>query len=526
MLKSVAESALAYSKFSAEKFSTYLSLAVGICIGMAYVFWAWTNQLGGFTDDNAAYMLMAQYLVPFETASLAATHIAQTSQFPVLGPLLIALLGGAYDALIAHLITVGFVLAAMLVLYRWVLVLGMTKGYALLVITIFATSNATYIQALNIQSENIFIFFSLLAIYHSAKTSQSLAALLLMALFAGLAWQVRSSGVAIVLAVIVFASVKKWKQTISWQDFSLIMAALFAPKLLIDVFSFKLDDHADYMKMAIEKYSQIGSSGNVWAHFISQLQGIRNGWQASFLGPGVTNYLLDFVGVVSVGAALVRAWRCYVDGFFSLFYLLVLLVWPWVYESSRYVFPLVPVLLVQVLWVSVVFARHWSVVSVFPVVLLAVILLGNMPTLALTAERFFSPLPKGFEEYRRHPSWYLENLNEARWNVMAADQVVKGIRRMGQYVGPEECVYSVKSALVGYYANRVSYDPPPEGLDAARFASAVSVKGCHHFLLLPFTALRFSKYYPAGRLGSPTIVYSMQLPESSGVASMLVRTSE
>ncbi len=124
---------------------------------MAYLIWGWSSVLGDFGGDGAVYLLTAQYFSPYSSHTDVAAQFARSSQFPPLFPLLLALAGGAESLLTAHVVTVSCLLVAFLLYYRWVREETSSPWTAFAVTAWFALLPGTYLQALSVLSENLYL---------------------------------------------------------------------------------------------------------------------------------------------------------------------------------------------------------------------------------------------------------------------------------------------------------------------------------------------------------------------------------
>jgi hypothetical protein len=94
-----------------------------------------------------------------------------------------------------------------------------------------------------------------------------------------------------------------------------------------------------------------------WARAWAEHNGsaISDAWLSSLLifwgEPWRPTFLLAaLVGVLGMGGAIVRAARGAADGLYVIFFLLILLFWPFPGQMYRLVFPVVPLLVLQALW--------------------------------------------------------------------------------------------------------------------------------------------------------------------------------
>jgi hypothetical protein len=134
-------------------------------------------------------------------------------------------------------------------------------------------------------------------------------------------------------------------------------------------------------------------------------------------------------------------------------------------------------------------------------ILFLVVALIVIPDLVLTIKRFLEPIPQGVAEYRRTPGWYETDLNGARMNVAASQELVAHLTRVRMLVPDEGCIYGIKPSVIGYYAGRISIIPPLPHFDEAVFDAYLKKSDCRYFYLLGFSSPSFHEpYYPLARM--------------------------
>lgn len=97
-------------------------LAVFSLISAFYYFLQWSPSPPILGGDHAAYLLMADYLSPFGTLDPQVIESALTYIYvPPLYPLILGWLGVSHEqVLLAHVITVTFLLVSLVLSYLWI----------------------------------------------------------------------------------------------------------------------------------------------------------------------------------------------------------------------------------------------------------------------------------------------------------------------------------------------------------------------------------------------------------------------
>ncbi len=166
-----------------------------------YYFWGWSHVLGDLDGDNAFYLLTALHYSPWSSPSEAATFFAH-NQYPPLYSLLLAVFGGGESLLAAHLVSVTCLLLGFAALYLWVRALNRPPLIAGLLALLFALMPGTYMQALAILSENLYLLLTLtclasVAAYENDKRNHWLW---LAAICLAAAVLTRSAGISLLVA--------------------------------------------------------------------------------------------------------------------------------------------------------------------------------------------------------------------------------------------------------------------------------------------------------------------------------------
>ncbi len=175
-----------------------------LLLSLAYLAWSYTSELGSFGGDNAIYLRSAEFLSPFSPNSALAASYFANSQYPPLFPLVLGLFGATGNLLVAHLTVTSFLLAALFALYKWQRSLDIPSWWAFAVAFLFACLPGTYLQTLEILSENLYLLFSLLGLwmYRQAETTRRNDRLLGAALAVAAATLTRTAGVALLAALL------------------------------------------------------------------------------------------------------------------------------------------------------------------------------------------------------------------------------------------------------------------------------------------------------------------------------------
>ncbi|CAK0776005.1 putative Glycosyltransferase RgtA/B/C/D-like domain-containing protein [Gammaproteobacteria bacterium] len=508
-----------------------------VLLATVYLAWSWTSELGGLGGDNAFYYLTAQFLSPWGESSTIAEYYARHNPYPPLMPLILALLGGGDSLLAAHLITTGFLILAFVAFVFWLVRLGAGQWAAMGLLLVFATAQETYLQTLDIHSENYLLCICLATM--GIATRISTASLTAAALLAGLAPLARSAGMAMSVAFICWLWLNHLINTATTGGVGVspspvtrgqrvwFTALVILPSVLGALFSMKVPDQSSYSHLLMNKLHEIAAQGSYVEHLHRQFAGLRAGWQLSFNCLLPLIWFIDTLGLLALLGLLWRLFNRHLDGLFSALYLLLLLAWPWVDEPHRYVFPVVPVLLVQAFLLADHLLRgraRGAATFTFVVSLLFV----NAPTFADAVERYFTRLPEDLTPFRQSRGWYEEaDPPVAMGFLYTLSNLTTGMTTAARAVPAGSCLLTIKPSVVALYTGRMAYAPPKEQANDADFDREVAQLGCRYFFLMNASSLTYSQpLYPKQRLGERARkIYSVLFPDGITVGSELLELS-
>ncbi len=490
MLKDISKINIGMTKNEFYFIVTYCVLIV------TYYIWTWSPILAQFGGDNATYFLTANSFSPYGKSFFVSEYFSSKSLYPPLYPILLGLLGGGNSILIAHLITTTFLLIAILILYQWILLLNHEKLHATVLVIVFSILPGTYFQALSIHSENIYLLFSLLAIFFVTlkETSGNHKFLLLAAIFIACSTLSRSAGFTLALAFIFYLVINNSKR-----KYLLSFIAIF-PMVLWSVFNNQSD--SSYISVFSNHYS-----GNYITIFIQQISNqslyILHAWYSSFTPGTFGQLLLAIIFVASLLSALYRTLKKKLDGIYIILYLLMILVWPYPAESMRLLYPVIPILLVQTSICIKDITDQWVSDNIFlkgNYVLEAILLIILIPNLILTINRFNITVDENLIPYKRTNAWYETDLNMAMKNINIFYGIFTSLNDVKQYVPNEECVYSIKPTIIELYMQRISKVPPRTIIDDD-FYRSIEQSNCRYFYFIETISPSYKiGFYPLERI--------------------------
>jgi hypothetical protein len=453
----------------------------------AFAWWAVSDHLGDTGGDSAVYALSAHYYSPFFAADAAARDYAQHSLYPPLYPLTLAF---ATSLRGAHWITVIELAAALSLFYCWLVSTGLPRIASALTTLIFAMAPAGYREALQLHSEMLYLGSSLLALIWIAAAAETKRTTDYVA--AGVAVVIaaltRSVGVALMLPLFValwraprgawFAVVFTLLPWCAWQAWHAASAS--------------------YLHVLSE---QTGHAGALWQRALSGIAPIRDGWTHVWLATGRLAIVIDALLALAIAAALRRAWRRQADGFYVIAYLAVIAVWNYSAEAMRFLWVIAPVMLGQVLVElrSLLSApsRPWLA----SYAALAAVAMCVMPSALLALQRASAAQSTDMPDARFVPEWYLADPARAEQYAATYLATEAALARVAASVPSDQCVISIKPAIVALLAGHRSVAPPDAATPDHAFMAALDNVGCDALLALAYFSPSFpTPLYPVERM--------------------------
>lgn len=471
-----------------------LIFLVFIVISIIYVQWTWTGVIGQFGGDNAWYLHTAKFLSPYSLHTEATLYFAKYSPYPPLVPIILALSGGAESIYVAHLVTVLFLLGSFVLLYIWASRVIDSKMAAIGVVLVFASSSMTYMHALEILSENYYLFFCLLSLVlveYARKREAEFRVLMLASLLAGAAVLVRSIGVSMICAFVIYIWIN---HPVAWRG--RLYVILFSPLLLSKSLNFKVDNSSSYVDMMSDKLSTFNSLSDVTAHFYAHIERFIYAW-VNLFGVSTTGgiIIVGVTGILSVVGLAVRIKGKHLDGLYVLMYFLVILLWPFAFEAERYLYPVVAIMIVHGIYIIHITINRTKIFF------LIAILASNAPAVAWTYGRYAEDLPDKYSAYRHTSIWYRNKRQVDYRGIVMVQTLTEAMQAIKQVVPEDQCVYAIKPSIVGLFSERVSIQPPLQRLSDQEFSQAVEDIGCRYFITLPFPSITYSvPFYPIKRI--------------------------
>lgn len=427
------------------------------------------DELGGFSD-SVAYLIMAKFFSPYVEPSGLIQEAFLHEHYPPLFPLLLALTGGAESYLRAHQVVLlcysGALILFGLLTAREMRSVGWSKRtieptvagtsgqstkwameWGVIAVTLGILVPTWWLHVHSILSENLYLLLTLATLLLASLRGREPAGwgwIAAMTLLLTAVLATRSIGVALLLgyAAVTLLARRPLKE---WIPFA-IAALLNALWLTMRP---SAGEHI-YLQDLLSTSGAL-SGGEQLLQLLQQIgtnaAALLEGWQSSLLlywtePPTARLYVVQALFALGVLGALIRLAKNHLDGWYTLFYLLILLLWPYPDHMLRFLFPLVPLLLLQGLYLAAEFGARlfrahpkrrarWRFWSPFALSLLLIAL--TLPSLGFLLQRYNHPA-KGSDFDLTQTGLFYRFVERRDAETFAAEFLVfvADVRRLGE----------------------------------------------------------------------------------------------
>ena len=321
------------------------------------------DALASIADDSSNYLVMARCLSPWSDPGVAALSVCDQQYFPAGFPLLLGMTGAGSSLPLAHTMVLAAFLLSLPLL--WVHASRVLRSALLAhaVVMGFALLPGTLLGLQGILSEAWYLLLVSAVLFLSSRDEAALPSRLGAVTAGGalgLLVSVRSIGIAMVLAWVAWALVSRLRgghqRQGTWTVLAVAIAVAGAIRLL---FPPARTSH-DY--------------GAVWGNLLQSVQDLPGylGAQALALAQAWASYIalywtddrpvvwlsMSALLVVALAGVMWRLLRNELDAWYVTAYLCVLVLWPYPGQMLRFLFPVMPLLMLQGAWLLAELARN------------------------------------------------------------------------------------------------------------------------------------------------------------------------
>lgn len=479
------------------------------------------QTLATFADDSVSYLVMAQAFSPFRPASQAiAAAFAQEATYPPLYPLVLAVAGAAHDVAWAHVLTALLLAAWVPLTYllgvRW---LGSPAGAALAAASVVLLPSA-WINAKGVLSEPLFgaLLLATLCVLESGTAGRRRQVALAL-LFAALALT-RTAALPLIAAYALWAVLQR-AQPLAARARALAPALAGAVAYAAWVLLRPAETADSYARILGEQAQALHGSGSplaaAGASVLRQLNAVAEGWIGSVLiywveGRPARTLLAAAIGGLALAGLLLRLRAGKPDAWIAAAYLGMYLAWPFYDQMGRFLFPLLPMLVLYAFLAAgraLEAARRRAAIG--HALLGALLLSLALPALAFIYQRARAPEP-----FAAITDWYrTPDLAAARARAQVQLDLFADMDAIRALTRPEDRVMWAVPGYVALLADRHGIKAPDARLGADAYLAAVRRSGADYVFLSRFNP-RDTLSAAAWEAGMRALVYGAKPVHASG----------
>jgi hypothetical protein len=455
----------------------------------------WQPTLATFADDSVSYLVMAQVFSPWQPASPAVSAaFAREAFYPPLFPLVLALAGAAHSTAWAHGLVALMVAGAIPLVYalgvRWLENRHAAAGAVLCV----ALLPSLWINAKGILSEPMFCLLLLAAVCvldaeEMVRRRLWVAALLM----AGLVLT-RTAALPMLAGFVLWAITRRDRQFADRMRIAAPAVAGFAAYGLW-VLLRPASTEDDYARIFLERGQDfLAAPGGVWlalfASLLRQANALAEGWTSALMlfwveGQWLRPTLAGIVGLFALAGLAIRLRQGRADGWMMAAYLATLLAWPFYDQMGRFLFPVLPVLMLYAFLATSATLRALKRPQGLGTGILVLLLLGlTLPAMGFIYQRAQAP-----GRHTEIVDWYrTPDVGAARSRAQVHLDLFADMEEIRKRTRAEDRVMWVAPAYLALLANRRGIAAPRGELTASAYRQAVRNSGADYVFL--------SRYHP------------------------------
>jgi hypothetical protein len=428
----------------------FIILIVGV---LGYKF-AVSDRLAGFSDDSATYLIMADVFSPYSNTPETFIRSYQNHYLPPGFAWVLAIFGGSSSIAISHSIVLSECLLALIFCYLFFRnILGPFKAVYPLVL--FVCIPGMWIQMLKIMSENqymaITIGFLYLIQYVMQKEVLKKECFFSIGLILSFLILTRNIGISMVIAYIIWRSLSN-RHINCKNEFIITLVGILIPHILW--FIIKPDISYSYLDHLFAFQSSNSPFFTLIETVYGNILALYNGWR--------TNLILiyqegDVFGEIIIGVAALLAIIGWItrfkqlDALYVAIYIAILMVWPFPYEMDRFIYPVMPLLLLYILLGVKKISEKYYPDIVLPIISICIVLVLSGPALAHIINRYQLGLMQYGEDVTNIIELYeLPDINEAVTTALIWNHEHTIIQSLSTYFQKNDMVLTIKPHFITY----------------------------------------------------------------------------
>ena len=497
-----------------------------LAITVFYYWMSWSPEVPILGGDHAVYLLAADYLSPFNGRGHDVIRaVMPYAFFPPLYPLVLGITGGTSAHVeIAHVVTVSFLIGALVCYFLWAQRETQSSYQAFFLMTVFAFLPTTFFQSFGILSENLYLLLSLMAVGLLARPDIPLSRLYAISVVIGLAAVTRTVGVTLIVAFAIYLLLHRRDR---WMP---LTAVSLVPVVSWSLLKSWLGYTGGYLWILDSVVQETPLSDLLLKQIIMESHGLWAGWITSFdPAPSVVTLVVgSAIGAICLAGTLHRIYLRQFDGIYLILYFGILLLWPFSQpeDARRFLYVVLPILLLHGLKFTCRRMRRFSLLkpAIYGYAYLLMITFIVLPAAGLIYHRLAMAADDANKEYANSLYWYSgQDLNRVRLKIKAYDKLALSWRRISKTVPESECVYSVDPTWFMLYADRPSYSIP-RASTKDEFVKAA--KDCRYFYIASYARPPYPLFYPRDYImekGQTVLIDRMEETGDEPILGMLVK---
>ncbi len=465
-----------------------LAVLISVVAVTGYMFVV-SGQLAGFSDDSATYLIMADVLSPF--ADIPESFLSSFEYFylPPGFAFVLAALGGGIRT--GHLLVLMELLLALYVLYRYFSRIT-DPGTALLTLAIFISLPGLWIEMLKIMPENQYILLSaviLLLFSHTRQDAYCHKQLSLIFLMMATLIMTRTIGITLLPALILWYLVKN-RSALIRIDFYVASLWLVIP--LAGWYLFKPEIQHSYFSDLIRTQND----SSLFLYFVERISNncvaIYKAWLQNIILFSENQNIERILICIIFGISFFIGWyknKYEIHNLYLMFYLFLLLIWPYPNEMERFLYPAMPFMIINFLsGIKEIGYNDKLKIKISSVASAIFILVLTLPALI----HIYNRNQLGLYQYGQNITNVVElytipSLNEAIATALIWNKIQAEMRDMQRDFDEDARFISAKpqffTYLSGYYAE---FMPDTENVNINELLNYIEDLKVTHIIILPF----------------------------------------
>jgi len=345
-------------------------LSYFLVLGYSAFTFANLDQLTSFADDGGSYLIMAQYFSPYSDVLPLIDKAYINERYPPFFPMLLAITGNAEDIADAHQLVVLLFLIACVMYAVWATRILGSQWIGLLVSLIYVSSPFVWPMLLRIVSEELYMVLAFGVLLTAGRASKEGGWwLVLLALLLTLVMLTRTIGIALVVAwgVHLFFNRSRFNSpALVSKLLSLVLPVMTVVAWHVLRRASEVDLYNSELIWLIDRVAESSHPLMVILQYLidqsgamldSWLGALMLYWQPDF-NP---RYILALaLAVMAITGWLIRLRKNCLDAWYSLFYVGIILVWPFPGQFFRFIVPMMPLFIVYAVQVTQIIGGRYQ----------------------------------------------------------------------------------------------------------------------------------------------------------------------